>query len=437
MSDVLFRGGFYGCAHLGYRMVGMARAHPSGANIREIDGYATYELVMRDMLDAGVDFISDGGDLFHVHKPSPRAIDEALRIDDLRVDANRGVRRITNTGNHDKSTGAHTSAIAAVHRPQLGSHSVYPRPNAATGEALTPHPGLYEVHQPIPGEPLYLHVVSDFGLDDRLRDAGIVIDPRPVPDATNILVSHGIFTADDRLFGAVNGHGGHRLIPSEWVDRGFDASVLSDYHTPGPISGYGPADRSNGHVWMTGSLIGRGFSDDICRRGWLLVDVLRSGQIQITPRTVWMRPQRDFEAIDCTHQTVDAINQLVRTRLAEHDWWDDESAQISGDGGWLLRQRFQHATPTQRHALRALAGEWATAAGRAAYWNVSFDTTSLQRTGDAPCRRRIGRDTTAINFVDDFTSRHHTGRVGAVLAGASPAVRESALGKVTKALSGL
>ena len=423
------------CSHLGYRMGQMARTHPSGLNIREVDGYTTYELVMRDMIDAGVQFISDGGDLFHVHSPSTRAIDEALRIDDLRVAA--GIVRTTNTGNHDKASSGHVSAVASVHRPSLGSFGVFPRHARPEREAYGPHPGLYEVHQPIPDVPFFLHIVSDYGLDDRLRDRGICIDPRPVEGAVNVLVSHGIFAADDRMFGAVDGHGGHREIPAEWVDRGFDASVLSDYHTPGPIPGFGPAEREVGQVWMTGSLIGRGFSDEICPRGWLLLEMLDAGELRITHKPVWMRPQRDFEPIDCTGKTVDQINVIVRSRLAEQRWWSQEAAEATGDGGWILRQRFRGASATQRHGLRALAGEWAIAAGDAAFWGVTFDRTASTSGDERPIVRSIVRGRPNIDYAQDFNARKASGRVGAVLAAASPTIRDRAVTTVTKFLEQL
>ncbi|WP_155832227.1 hypothetical protein [Gordonia alkanivorans] len=435
MTNVLLRAGFYGCAHLGYRMAGMARTHPSGLNIREVDGYATYDLVMRDMIACGVQFISDGGDLFHVHAPSPRAIDEALAVDDLRVTA--GVVRTTNTGNHDKASVSNVSAVASVHRPALGSYSVFPRQERPDGEVFGPHPGLYEVHQPVPDMPLYLHIVSDYGLDDRLQDRGIHIHPTPIDNSVNILVSHGIFSADDRMFGAVDGHGSHRVIPSEWVERGFDASILSDYHTPGPIPGFGPDKRKSGQVWMTGSLIGRGFSDDICSRGWLLLELLDTGYVRITHKPVWSRPQRDFEPIDCSGKTVDDINVLVRKRLAGQRWWDDESARITGDGGWLLRQRFRGASAAQRHSLRALAGEWTTAAGDAAYWGVSFETTPAEDTPTTSVQRNISHGRTRINYAEDFANRQTSGRVGAVLAAAAPAIRERAARAASKALERL
>lgn len=436
-SNTVFSLGFYGCAHLGYRMSGMARQHPSGLNIREVDGYVAYEQVMTQMVEAGVDVIVDGGDTFHTHTPTPRSIDEALRIDDIRVAAT--IERITNSGNHDAASSTQVSAVASVHRPTLGSRAVFPRQDRPGDESFGPAPGLYELHQPNPDLPLYLHVVSHYGLNPRLADAGIIIDPQPVPDAVNILIAHGIFSADDRLFGADDRHGATRVIPAEWVDRGFSASILSDYHTPGPIPGFGPKDRKAGQVWMTGSVIGRGFSDDICSRGWLLVELSSDGYITVTPKSVWMRPQLDFDPIDCTGVTVADINEQVHQRLAERSWWDDQSAALTGDGGWILRQQLLNATAAQRHGVRALAGEWSAAAGQAAYWGVSFagPTAAIAAPShrvDRSLARNSGR---TVSYVDDFTSRRDKGRVGAVINGASPDVRDTAIARVSATLTDL
>lgn len=433
----MYRMGFYGCAHLGYRMNGMARQHQSGLNIREVDGYVAYEQVMQEMIAHDVHAIVDGGDTSHVRSPNPRTIDEMLRVDDLRVTAQ--IPRFNNSGNHDAGSGSEVSAIASVHRPSLGSFGVYPRSDRPQSETFGPHPGLYEVHQPNPELPLYLHIVSHYGLNPRLADKGIVIDPQPIAGAVNILIAHGIFSADDRLFGATDAHGATRLIPSEWVDRPFAASILSDYHSPGPIPGFGPDQRRSGQVWMTGSLVCRGFSDQLCARGWLLVELGADGYVTVTLKPVWSRPQVDFDPIDCAGQTVEDINRMVRTRLAAQRWWDESSAELTGDGGYLLRQRLVNASPAQRHGIRALAGEWATAAGEAAYWSAPFTGVPVAAGGgDRPHRARTlqgaGR---TVNFAEDFASRVEKGRVQAVLAGAAPAIRDATMAKTTATLAGL
>lgn len=434
----MYRMGFYGCAHLGYRMNAMARQHPSGLNLREVDGYVAYEQVVDDMIAKGVQVIVDGGDTSHTHRPSPRTTDEALRVDDKRVAAQ--IPRITNTGNHDGASSSEVSAVATVHRPSLGSYGVFPRADRPTAETFGPHPGLYEVHQPDLEVPLYLHVVSHYGLNPRLADKGIVIDPQPIAGGVNILVAHGIFSADDRLFGATDAHGATRLIPAEWVDRKFDVSILSDYHTPGPIPGFGPDQRRAGQVWMTGSLVCRGFSDELCTRGWLLVELGADGYLTVTLQPIWSRPQIDFDTIDCAGKSVEDINRTVRSRLASRRWWDEESAALTGDGGYLLRQRLTGASAAQKQGIRALAGEWSTAAGEAAYWNAPF-IGSAPASGDLsdPNRRKrsLQRSTRAVNFTQDFADRCSRGRVGAVLGAAAPEIREEVTVKTATILAQL
>lgn len=433
-NELIFRAGFLGCAHLGYRMADMARLHSSGLNLREVDGYLTHDTVYRDMIASGVQLIVDGGDTFHYSSPTPRAISEAIKADDLRVDSR--INSIRNTGNHDVGSGTTVSAVASIHRPALGSHGVFPDHDRIEDQKFGPHPGLYEIHQPDPDVPLYLHVVSHPGLDPNLRTKGIVIEPEPVAGGVNILMAHGIFAADDRLFGACDRHGPTRLIPADWVNRGFDASILSDYHTPGPIPGFGPDDgRHTEQVWMTGSLIGRGFADDLCDRGWLQVDITADGAVNITQRTVWKRPQMDFDVIDCENRTVDQINEIIRSRLAASDWWDRQTAEITGDGGWILRQRIRGANPTQRHGIRSLAEEWVVAAGRAAYWGYTFENTDAAAAAPKENSRSIGRRGATINYLNDFADRTDAGRVGAVFAGLPGEIREQALKRVTGLLA--
>ncbi|WP_137726334.1 hypothetical protein [Prescottella subtropica] len=440
-NDVVLKAGFFGCAHAGYGMRGMARKHPSGLNIREVDGYITYELVQQDMIAAGVDFQVNGGDAFHVHHPPVRAVNAERRTDALRITA--GIPAIVNTGNHDVGAGTSVSAAALLHQPELGRYAVFPDAGRPDSDMIGPVPGYYEVHQPLPDVPLYLHVVSHNGLDPRLPERGITIDPQPIEGGVNILVSHGIFSADGRLFGADDRHGAERVVPEEWANRGWDQSILSDYHTPGPIPGFGPADgRERGQVWMTGSLIGRGFSDDICARGWLLLELTKDGRVTVTPRYVWRRPQIDFDTIDARGKTIDEINQIVRERLATQDWWDDESAEVTGDGGHILRQKISHTTNAQRHGIRALAGEWAAAAGRAAYWAFAWEdplpndfgfraATDTSAGGDTGGRPRNA------DLAQAFTDRLEEGRVGAVLRNLVDDVRGPVITHTQRALQNL
>lgn len=435
--------GFFGCTHLGYGMKGMNRRHPSGQNLRVVDGFTAHELIIKDMLAAGVNGLVDGGDLFHVEHPPVRAVNAALRVDDLRVDAAADtaspIWRITNGGNHDNGASTNLSAVSHIHRPHLHSRSVFPDPGRQPEDQVGPWPGFYEVHQPDPDLALYIHVVSHNGLDAGLADRGIVIDPQPVDGGVNLLVSHGIFSADGRLFGADDAHGAHRVIPEDWANRGWDQVLLSDYHTLSPIPGFGPEDgRDQGQVWMTGSALRRGFSDEPCGRGWLEVTLDDTGRVTVTPRTIWQRPQVDFPAIDAREHTTEQIDELIRQRLSAQQMWDEESEKLTGDGGFILRQTITHTTPQQRRALAVSRAAWAGAARDAAYWSADYTHPLTASSADGYEPDVVPDPATRRSLLQEFEERKNYGKMGAVLrdiASDSASRRDAVIDRVKDTLA--
>lgn len=396
----------------------------TGWNLRVVDGHIAHELAMASMLAADVDLIIDAGDLFHWSHPKARDIAVALRVDDMRVDA--GIPLLAQSGNHDAGPGNETSAIAVVHRPSLLAYAVYPDLMRTEESSVGPHPGLYEVHQPFEDLPLLIHMVNHYGLDTkRLAERGITIDPQPIEGFTNLFTSHGIFMADDRLYKAAERHGDERLIPAEWARRGFDAYPLGDFHTRGPIPGFGDADR--GQVWYAGSSVQRGFSDAAGARGWLMIELNDTGTVSITEQDVWQRPQADFDPIDASEMTIPALHAAVTDRLSAQEWWDEESAELTGDGGWVLRQRITGTTSAQRSALRAVSADWSAAAGNAAWWGFVFDGTAsgpevMAGTGT---RRAITSHITDFNVA--LTDRLGTGKTGTLVRGLRDDERDDVL----------
>ena len=443
-----------GCQHLGYRQNSMNRTI-DGINIREKDGYLAHNLILDAALAEGVSGIVDGGDLYHHEHPSNRAVNESLAADNKRVDTTVDglpVWRITNGGNHDNGAATHVSAVSHIHRAHLDSRAVYPEANKPETDQVGPYPGYYEVHQPDPDLNLYLHIVSHNGLDPKLADAGIIIDPHPIDGAVNLLFAHGIFSADGRLFGADDRHGAERVIPEDWATRGFDHLLLSDYHTPGPIPGFGPDTRQRGQVWMTGSAVRRGFSDEESPRGWLLVTLNDDGTVTVELKTIWQRPQIDFDPIDARNMSAAEIDELVRTRLANQDMWDEDSYHLTGDGGYILRQRIEHTTPHQRRALAAARREWAAAAADAAYWSADY-TKPLAVTVEPTTGETLEDHTDTAGFVTNaarrpdsrnlekaFQRRHDTGHVGAVLHTIKmndETIHDQVVSRVTDTLTGI
>lgn len=362
--------GVRGCQHLGYAPTGFRMDRDTGWNQRITDGHFAHEATMRAMLAAGVDGIVDGGDLTHWNKPLPRDVEAANRVDDLRAEA--GVWAVGNSGNHCAGGGNDLSAMGVMHRPALGMSAVYPDPRKGLDEGVGPFPGLYEVHTSqsnthLP-DGLALHFISHYGLSKDLADAGVDIDPQPLPGHVNLFFSHGVFATDERLYQCIDPHGEERAIPGEWALRGWDAMILSHYHTLGAVPGYETGDR--GQVWYTGSALRRGFSDEPGMRGWLAVTVHDTGRVSVEAKPIWQRPQHDLPTIDATDLTVTDLDDLVTEHLGKITLYDPESARLTGHGGAIVRQRITGTTPTQRQGLAGLHGRFATLTADAAWWGT-------------------------------------------------------------------
>ncbi|MGW1815317.1 hypothetical protein ACWCQM_17390 [Streptomyces sp. NPDC002125] len=390
--------GIRGCQHLGYHNPRM-RLHPQTRwNQRVVDGHLAHDLTMRAMLDAGVQGIIDGGDLTHRARPLPRDVELANRVDDLRARAN--IWGLGNSGNHCAGAGTDISAMGTMHRPDLGMHAVYPDPRRGPGDGTGPYPGLYEIHQPTDG--LAIHAVSHYGLDRSLADAGIHIDPVPLPGHVNLFVCHGTFEADGRLYHCINPEGQERPIPLEWAHRGWDALLLSHYHSLGAVPGHdhdGP-----GQVWYTGSSLTRGFSDDLGPRGWLHVTIEDTGRVHVEARTIWQRPQHDLPVIDAAELTTEDIDQLITDRIAALELEDAESAKLTGDAGAIVRQRISGTTPGQRAALRALQPRWSRLASAAASWQIDYPHPTQAQDADSTA----GRQRLITGRITDYGTEFET-----------------------------
>ncbi|MCZ4589616.1 hypothetical protein O4328_39290 [Rhodococcus opacus] len=420
-----------GCTHAGYSTRGMRMHRDTGWNLRVVDGQLAYGQAVTQIIAAGSRGLWHGGDVTHWSRPLPRDVESVQRLDDMLFDAELWNGK--NSGNHCAGSGADLSAVAMFDRPTMNAFTVYPDSRRPAEDSVGPHPGLYEIHQPDPDQAVYLHIVSHYGLDPDLRHQGIVIEPQPLDHGINILCSHGIFVGDERLYKAAERHGADRLVPTDWVARGFDLTLLSDFHTPGPVDGFGDSD-GRGQVWYTGSTVRRGFSDEESPRGWLQVDLPDGGAPQVTLREIWQRPQRDFDPIDATTMTVAQINDLVRDRLASQHWVDPQSEELTGDGGWILRQRIVGATPQQRQGIYELAGEWANAARDAAYWSTTFENPLSGISLAQPAHEQISITERVVDLQVALDHRVDHGNVGKTLRDAPDTLRDAALARARAAL---
>ncbi len=415
--------GLRGCQHLGYADKRLLRRHSSGVNQRVVDGHVAHRLTMEAMLDAGVDGIVDGGDLFHVSRPLPRDIEVALRTDDLRMEQAKRPRLLANSGNHDADSGAGLSAVATIHRPSLGAHAVFPQSPDGCG----PTPGYYEVHHI---EDVALHVVSHYGLDPSVGERlGFTVSPQPDSelDGSALLLAHGVFVADERLRLAAERHGAERTIPQEWVER-FPAAVLSDFHVLGPVPG------QNRPVWYTGSSLTRGYSDAAGERGWILAELDAGCAPMLTAQPIWQRPQATLEPIDAREMSAVEVDDQVRAALSERQWWDERSETLTGDGGWLLRVRIEGASPATRSALGARRVEWTRCAQGALQLLVEHSDGSAAPAPAPDSHKEIG--TSVRDLEDELSARVAHGRIKALLDGAPAPVGEQALALVKTALRG-
>lgn len=400
--------GFRGCQHLGYAATGMSTHPTTGWNQRVLDGHWAHAETMRQMIDHGVDGIVDGGDLCHINRPLPRDVEAANRVDDLRAAAN--LWGIGNSGNHDAGGGSDISAMGVMHRPSVGMHAVYPDPSRGPGDGVGPYPGLYEIHtaETTSGLPdgVAIHCVSHYGLSRHLAEVGITIDPTPLPGHVNLFTAHGTFEADERLYACVNPHGEERPIPPEWAVRGWDAMILSHYHTLGAVPGFETADH--GRVWYTGSALRRGFSDEPGVRGWLKVTITDAGDVTVEAVPIWQRPQYDLPVIDAGELSVPDLDDLITANLATIAHTDDESATLTGHGGAIIRQRITNASTAQRRGLAGLRGRYLTLTDEAAWWSgLVFEGTHRPDTGDsADGRQHQALTARTTDFSADLRARY-------------------------------
>lgn len=344
--------GAYGCAHLGYAMSGLTRTGTiGGMNQRRIDAMLAHDAIISAAVTAGVDVILNLGDTFHTPRPYPEEAQVALHVDETAVRA--GIPRYLLPGNHDVHGCDDVAATAIMHRPALGSHSTHLGVTGPVGDG--PVPGRY-ARYPLStpqgdrlllgGKPVILHVVTPQGLPSpALTARGIVIDPRPVDGAVNVLLSHGIVDTFAPGLAATAGPG--RVIPGVWLDRGFDLALFGDIHTPGPVPGHRTP------AWYVGSSVRRGFSDPDASRGWAEVTLSADADPVAELHPIWQRPQRDLAPIDCASLTPDQARDAAAVALDAQVWSDPASEQFTGDGGYLLRQPFLNTTPAHRAAIGA------------------------------------------------------------------------------------
>jgi hypothetical protein len=330
MSDVAFRIGFLSDSHLGYAAK-CANDPRSGLNQRVVDGYVAFKSSIDQIIEADIDLVVHGGDLFHRSWPSVGDIVWARRqLDRL---AKAGIPLYGNTGNHDASAERGKSpATAAVHDPDRGIHMIT---------------DPYQRFEPVEG--LFLHAVSHYGLAQSER-----LLPDPVDGAVNILTAHGAaLVPGHEIFHCADSPGEQPIGLDLLTNDGFAQHLLGHYHGMGEIID---------NVWYAGSAIRRGFSDPEGGRGWLLVTVHTDGTVKVEPQYIAQRPQHDLPKIDATGLSGAEVEEQIRANLSAVDL-----------SGAIVRQVVTNiSTATRRGIDQPAIKTLAEDAGKTLMWMPDF-----------------------------------------------------------------
>lgn len=124
-----------------------------------------------------------------------------------------------------------------------------------------------------------------------------------------------------------------------------------------------------------------------------MVTLNDDGTVAITARPVWQSPQHELPVINAAGLTAAEVDEQVTTHLGVSSWWYAESAELTGDGGYILRQRITGVSPSLRKSLNGLNGRWADLAKGsglgAAWWEVPIESAAAAVTGSTPGQRVV------------------------------------------------
>jgi len=305
--------GFFADTHLGYES-GTSVDPATGLNQRVRDGYDALKETVDAMIAAEVDLVIQGGDLFHV--PKPTAVDVKFANRQLRRLADAEIPTVINTGNHD-APGRHGdgAAVLYVEDPSRGITSVatpYREINIADG--------------------LRLHVISHYGLAQEQR-----VVPEPVDGDINILTAHGTAQIPGHEIFACAETMREQPVSFELLsDTRYASTLLGHYHSQEALPNLP-------HAWYAGSALRRGFSDKAGQRGWLKVTVNDDGTITVSQEAIHQRPQVDLPPVDATGLTRDEIVEAIMGNIA---------AMGIDPAGAIVRQKVTEVLPDQREAVR-------------------------------------------------------------------------------------
>lgn len=390
----------FGCAHLGYAPKNSRRTLPHGTAVVAADGYNAYQTVIREVVDLSNSTDStvalvNGGDLFHTPRPSIEAVNVALDADRIRAEA--GIARFDIPGNHDRA-GAATLPATAVLAAQPNTHVVAPIAYGAVGDAggEIVSDGLYHIHTLTDGDTIvYLHLVNEQALCVPADDRAPEVDPQPRAGGVNVLVTHGILTSAEGVAEYHHGadeRGGNRVIPRDWLRRGFDLAMLSDFHSP--TSGQAEGETP----WFyTGSLVRRGFSDAETQRGWSSVTITSNGVQSLDFHPVAQRPAFDLVVKATGLTDPEDIAKAVTSAVADVPDTDTDSEARTGDGGTIIRVTITDVEADLMDDVRSRIPEWNRRLAPGALW------LQVRATGDARIADAVSEVSESLPAVGEET----------------------------------
>lgn len=320
---------FLADVHLGYRAG--HRKDSNGVNLRESDGYHTFETIVDDMIAHEVKEVVIGGDVFHSAHPSARSVVEAQ--EQFRRLARAGIAIYALAGNHD---------VTDV-REEIAASKILDDKERHIYSHVEPYV-KYEIFDDV-----WLHMISHHMYHEQSETMRQV---KPVDGAINILTTHGS-TMDPILEMVLQTKDSPReiVIPDHIINMDWDYTMLGHIHERQWVGSKDAMGDSNGRkIYYNGSIIRRGFSDaeTPLGRGWTLFEIDSDGQFRLEPQQVAQRPQVDFPVIDAVGMSSTEITDKIVSALKDTQV---QGLEFDPATAPILRQKIINLTPSQHNGM--------------------------------------------------------------------------------------
>lgn len=316
--------------HAGYRAG--RKLNAEGVNLREQDGYDAMHQTFTEIIAETVDAVVIAGDTLHIPHPHIREVMEVQK--QLRRLADANIKVYMLGGNHESTDlRSDIDASRVFDDAWRGIHS-YAEP--------------YNKIEIADG--LFLHMVSHHMYGDQAHTMSKI---KSVEGAINIFSTHGS-VIDPLMEMALHAEGSPReiVIPDFLLeDQDWDYILLGHIHERGWVGSKDQkTDTYGSKIYYNGSLLRRGYSDKEVPlgRGWTLWSIAEDGAITPEIKKIKQRTQLDFDPIDASKLSSQAITEKMIEHLRGSQL--DGSKFIEGSAP-ILRQQLTNITPAKNIAL--------------------------------------------------------------------------------------